>query len=138
MREVRLDPARGFDEVERVVVVLFDAGGDGEDVGIENDVLGRKTNLINEDAVGAFADADLAFQTVSLTVFVERHHDDGGAVAADEIGLVAEFFLAFLEADRVNDALALDAAETGFDDFPLRGINHDGDPRNIGLAHDEE
>jgi hypothetical protein len=35
-----LDPARGLDEVHRVVVVLLDAGGDGEDVRVEDDVLG--------------------------------------------------------------------------------------------------
>jgi hypothetical protein len=35
--------ARGrLDEVDRVVVVLLDAGGDGEDVGVEDDVLGGK------------------------------------------------------------------------------------------------
>ncbi len=32
-RQVLLDPARGVDEVHGVVVVLFDAGGHGEDVG---------------------------------------------------------------------------------------------------------
>jgi hypothetical protein len=40
--QVLLDPARGLDEVDRVVVVLLDAGGDGEDVGVEDDVLGGK------------------------------------------------------------------------------------------------
>jgi hypothetical protein len=37
-RQVLLDPARGLDEVHRVVVVLFNAGGDGEDVGVKDDV----------------------------------------------------------------------------------------------------
>jgi hypothetical protein len=40
--QVGLDPARGLDEVDGVVVVLLDAGGDGEDVGVEDDVLGRE------------------------------------------------------------------------------------------------
>ena len=35
---------QAFDEVDGVVVVLFDAGGDSEDVGIEDDVLGRETD----------------------------------------------------------------------------------------------
>ncbi len=39
-RQVGLDPAGGLDEVDRVVVVLLDAGADGEHVGIEDDVLG--------------------------------------------------------------------------------------------------
>ena len=59
VRQVLLDPARGLDEVHRVVVVLLDAGGDGENVGIEDDVFGRKADLVHQDAVGALADADL-------------------------------------------------------------------------------
>ena len=37
MRQVRLDPAGGLDEVDRVVVVLLDPGGDRENVGVEDD-----------------------------------------------------------------------------------------------------
>jgi hypothetical protein len=45
-----LDPARGLDEVDGVVVVLLDAGRDGEDVGVEDDVLGREADGVDEDA----------------------------------------------------------------------------------------
>jgi hypothetical protein len=41
---------RGFDEVHRVVVVLFDAGGDGEDVRVEDDVFRREADLVDQDA----------------------------------------------------------------------------------------
>jgi len=44
--EVRLDPARGLDEIDRVVVVLLNARGDGEDVGIEDDVLGGEADFL--------------------------------------------------------------------------------------------
>jgi len=40
-----LDPLRGLDEVDGVVVVLVDPRGDGEDVGVEDDVLRRESNL---------------------------------------------------------------------------------------------
>ena len=43
VRQRPLDPARGLDEVDRVVVVLLDPGGDREDVRIEDDVLGRES-----------------------------------------------------------------------------------------------
>jgi hypothetical protein len=43
--QARLMSARGLDEVLRVVVVLLDARRDGEDVGIEDDVLGREADL---------------------------------------------------------------------------------------------
>jgi hypothetical protein len=36
------DPAHRLDEVDGVVVVLLDAGGDGEDVRVEDDVFGRE------------------------------------------------------------------------------------------------
>jgi hypothetical protein len=39
----RLDLAAGLDEVEGVAAVLVNPGRDREDVGIEDDVLGRKT-----------------------------------------------------------------------------------------------
>jgi hypothetical protein len=45
-----LDAARRLDEVHRVVVVLLDAGGDGEDVGVEDDVFRREADLFGEQA----------------------------------------------------------------------------------------
>jgi hypothetical protein len=83
-RQVLLDPARGVDEIDRVVVVLFNAGGHGEDVGVEDDVFGREAHLIHQDAVGALADLDLALVGVGLAFFVKRHHHGGGAVALDQ------------------------------------------------------
>jgi hypothetical protein len=46
VRQVLLDPARGVDEVDRVVVVFFDAGGDREDVRVEDDVFRREADLL--------------------------------------------------------------------------------------------
>ena len=54
--QVLLDPAHRLDEVHPVVVVLLDAGGHREDVGVEDDVLGREAHLLGEDAVGPAAD----------------------------------------------------------------------------------
>jgi hypothetical protein len=36
--------------------VLLDAGGHREDVGVDDDVLGREADLVDEDPVGALAD----------------------------------------------------------------------------------
>jgi hypothetical protein len=89
---------RRLDEVDGVVVVLLDAGGDGEDVGVEDDVLGREVHLVDQDAVGALADLDLALEGVGLALLVEGHHHGGGAVAPDQRGLAPELGLAFLHA----------------------------------------
>ncbi len=48
VRQRVLDDAGGFDEVHRVVVVLFDAGGHGKDVRVEDDVFRRKANLLGQ------------------------------------------------------------------------------------------
>ena len=49
----------------RVVVVLLDAGGDREDVRIEDDVLGREADLLGQELVGALADLDASLSMVS-------------------------------------------------------------------------
>ena len=132
-----LDPARRLDEVDGVVVVLLDAGRDREDVRIEDDVLGRKADLVDEDPVGARADLGLPREGVGLAFLVERHHDGGRAVAANQLRVMAEGFLAFLHRDRVDDALALDALQPGLDHLPLRAVDHDRHARDLGLAGDQ-
>ncbi len=68
---------------------------------------------------------------------VERHHDDGRPVAADEPGLSQELLLALLEADRVDDALALHALQSGLDDLPLRAVDHHRHVGDVRLAGDQ-
>ena len=82
MRQVLADPLRRLDEVDRVVVVLLDAGGDREDVRVEDDVLGRKADLLGEELVGTGADLGLAGEGVGLALLVERHDDGSSAIAA--------------------------------------------------------
>ena len=134
VRQVRLDPARGVDEVDRVVVVLLHAGGDGEDVGIEDDVFGREADLVDQDPVGALADADLVLVGRGLALLVEGHHHHGRAVLQHGRGVLAELLFAFLQRDRVDDALALQALQPGLDDLPLRGVHHERHLGDLGLA----
>ena len=75
------DHRRGFDEGLAIFVMFFQAGGDGEDVGVEDDVFRRKADLVHQNVIGAFADFGLARAGVGLADFVERHHHHGGAEA---------------------------------------------------------
>ena len=109
--QVLFDPAGGLDEIHRVIVVLLHAGGDGQDVGVKNNVLRRKAGLLRQNFVGAGANFLAALEGVGLAALVKGHHDDGRAVAADQPGLLEEFFLAFLEADGVDHGLALHALQ---------------------------
>ena len=54
----------------------------------------------------------------------------------DERCLVEEVGLAFLQADRVHDGLALHALEAGLDHRPLRAVDHDRQPRHLRLGRD--
>ena len=74
MRQVLLDPARRLDEIDGVVVVFGDAGGDGEDVRVEDDVFGREADA-QQQVVGALADLGLARVGVGLALLVEGHDD---------------------------------------------------------------
>ena len=133
-RQVLLDPARGLDEVHRVVVVLLNASSDGEDVGVEDDVFSREPHFVNQNAVSALADGDLALVGVGLALLVKGHDHGGGTVAAHQSGLALELGHAFFHADGVDDTFALHTAQAGLDDAPLAGVDHDRNPRNIWLG----
>ena len=95
-RHLLLDLARRLDEGDAVVVVLLDAGRDGEDVRIEDDVFRRKADLFRQQLIGALADRNLALDRVGLALLVEGHDDDGGAVAQNLARMLEERPLAFL------------------------------------------
>ena len=78
-------------------------GGHREDIGIEDDVLGRKADLLDQDVVGALADLDLALARVGLALFVERHHHHGGAVAQASPACVDEWPSPSFMRDRIDD-----------------------------------
>ena len=135
--EILLDPARRVDEVDGVIVVLVHPRGDGEDVGIEDDVLGVEADLVDEDAVGALADADFFLKGGGLALLVEGHDHDGGAVLHDGAGVRLEDFFAFLERDGIDDAFALEAFQPGLDDGPFRRVDHDGHGGDVGFSGEE-
>ncbi len=87
----RLDERRRLDEVDRVLVVLLEAGRDGEHVRIEDDV-GRIEAGLARSAAGT---ARWQISTLRSTVSAwpcssNAMTTDGGAVAADESRPCAE------------------------------------------------
>ena len=120
IRQLGLDAARRIDIGARIVVMLLDAGGDGKDVRIEDDVLGREADLLGQEIVGAFADVEFALADLGLALFVEGHHHHGGAVASHFARVIEERPLAFLQADGIDHRLALHAFQPGLDHRPFR------------------
>ena len=136
MGQVVANPAAGVDEIHRVIVVLLDTSGDGEDIGVENDIAGGEADT-DEEIVGALADLRFTFKGIRLAVLIEGHDHDGGAVAHAVTGTLEELLLAFLQADGVHHCLALYAAQAGFDDLPFGGINHDRNAGDVGFRGDQ-
>ena len=114
-----LDFAHGAKEIDGVIVVLLDARGDGQDVRIDDNVLGRETRFRREQAVGPRADPHLGVAVRGLALFVEGHDDGCGAVAADEAGPAQKFGLAVFQRDGVDHALALKALQAGLEHAPF-------------------
>ncbi len=125
-----------LDEVDAVIVVLLDPRRDREDVGIEDDVLGRKADP-DEQLIRALADLDLALLGVGLADLVERHDDDRGAIRHALARMLEELLLAFLHADRIDDRLARDALQPRLDHVPFRAVDHHRHARDVGLGGDQ-
>ena len=66
VRQVLPDPARRLDIGDAVAVMLLHAGGDGKDVGIEDNILRRKADAIDQNVVGARANFRLALERIGL------------------------------------------------------------------------
>ena len=137
IRQVFFDPARGFNERNRVAVVLLDTGPHGEDVGIENDVFGRKPDFFGQDSVSAGTNLLAPLGAVCLARLVKGHHHCRRAILPQEPGLSLEFLLAHLERDRVHDAFALHALEPRLQHAPFGTVDHDRDAGNVRLAGDQ-
>ena len=130
MRAALPDLAARLDKVHAVIIMFLDARRDGEDVGIEDDVLRREADG-HEEMIGALANLDLAVPGVSLTGFIEGHDDHGGAIGHAFSGMVEEDVDAFLHADRIDDRLARDAFEAGLDHVPFGRVDHDGHAADV-------
>ena len=136
-RQVLADPGRCLDKVQPVTVVFLHSRGNGQDIGVKDDILGRELNFFCQQAVGTLRDFNLPVVARGLSLFVKTHHDHSGSHPADFTGVVQEFLLPFLERDTVDDAFALHALQSGGNDFPSRGINHDGNPGDGRIGHQQ-
>ena len=129
--QILADRSSRVDESDAIAVVLMHAGRDGKDVRIEDDVLGRETDLIDQYVVGALADRGLAFERVGLPFFVKRHHHHSGSVTAHGAGMIDEGLLALLERNRIDHRLPLQAFQTCLDHRKFRRIDHHRDARDV-------
>ena len=127
--EGRLDAAGRLEVGQGVAGVLLDAGADGEDVRIDDDVVREEAGHVDQQAIRPGGDGDLPLHRVGLPLLVERHHDHCGAVAASQPRLAEELPFTLLQGDRVHHRLPLAVLQPRFDHAPLRGVD---DHRDLG------
>src|SRR5262249_11759708 len=116
-RKQLLETANGLDELDGVVGVFLHAGADREDVHIENNVLGRETDLLGEQVMDSLTNSDLVIGGDGLALLVEGHDHDCGTIAADRARLRHEALKIVFDGDGVDNRLALDALQASLDDL---------------------
>ena len=135
--QVLFDPARRLDEVQRVAVMLLDAGRHRQHVRVKDDVLRRKIGLLGQQFVGARGNFLAAFQIVGLPPLVEGHDHRRRPVAPQQPGAFQELVLAVLQRNGVDNRLALHAPEARFQNLPLGRIQHQRHAGNVGFARQQ-
>ena len=133
-----LDQAAGLEIRHCVVAVLLHAGGHRQDVGVEDDVFRGEAHLVHQDAVSPPRHLEAPFRGVRLALLIEAHHHNGRPVAFDQPRLLPEGLRAFLQADGVHHAFALQAAQPGLDDRPAGRVHHDRHAADVRLAGDQQ
>mmetsp|Transcript_3747 Transcript_3747/g.9780 ORF Transcript_3747/g.9780 Transcript_3747/m.9780 type:complete len:609 (+) Transcript_3747:1365-3191(+) len=128
---------RRLEEVDGVLVVLFDARGDGKNVGVENDVVAVEPDLIHQNPVRAGANPDLVLHRSGLAHLVERHDNHRRAVPLNDPRVPPELILAGLERNRVDDALPLQTLQPLLHHLELRRVHHDRHLRDVRLGREE-
>ena len=87
--------------------MLLHPRGHRQDIGIEDDILWRKADVVGQNMIGAGADLDLALHGVCLARFVKRHYHRRSAVPLQQFRDLPKRLLALLQADRVDDRFPL-------------------------------
>ena len=118
-RQMRANPAGGFNKVDRITIVFFDTGRNRKHIWIKDNVLGCKPRLIHQESVGAFTNRATPLEGVGLALFIEGHHDHRGAVFSTEAGLTQELRFALFHRNGIDDAAALHTFQTGLDHLPF-------------------
>ena len=137
MRQRGLDLPSRLNEIDRIRVMLFNAGGDRQNIRIKKNVLGRKPDVPGQDRIRPRTDVDLALNGIGLPAFIEGHHHHGRPVTLDQVGPFLKDRFAFFEADRIHHAFALHASESGLNHRPLRTVDHDRNATHVRFRRDQ-
>ena len=119
VRQIFANPFRGVDEIHAVIGMLFNAGGNGKNIRIKNNIFRREADFIDQNFVRTRADFNLALVSIGLTFFVEGHDNNGRPITATQLGALDEFRNTLLHRNRIHNRLALHTFQARFNDAPF-------------------
>ena len=133
-------PFRRTDEVGCIGIMLFHTCGDGEDIGVENDVQRIHPHPFGQYLISPLGYLNPTFIAGGLPLLVEAHHHHSSSIAHGVFSMGNELRLALFQRDGVDDALALHTFQARLDHLPVAGVNHHRHLGDIGLCcnHIEE
>jgi len=73
--------------------MFFHSCGNSQDIRIENNILGREAYIPGKDPVSTLTNRDPFFKSISLSLFIKCHHNNGCTIIFDfPCGLTEGFF----------------------------------------------
>ena len=132
------DQPDALERPEPELAVVLVAGGDREGERVEQDVVGRDAVPVDGEVVQALGDLELSLWRLGHALFVDGQRDYASPEATAQRTYFVEASLSVFEVDRVDEALAADPLERGFEDGhlgrvddqrPVHGGRHFGDQR---------
>mmetsp|Transcript_21789 Transcript_21789/g.32113 ORF Transcript_21789/g.32113 Transcript_21789/m.32113 type:complete len:275 (-) Transcript_21789:1416-2240(-) len=137
IRTLLLNGLHSIDEVHSVVGMLLHTGSNSQHIGIKNNILWWKLDLIHQNVIRTLANAHLLICGGGLTILIEGHTDYGSSMLLQQSRLLLEKFLSNLQRNRVDNGLTLAPLQTCHDNLKLRGIKHKWHLAHIRLGHSD-
>ena len=118
--------------------MFVNTGGNGENIGIKNNIFRRKINLFCQDFISPLTYFDFSGFGIRLPFFIKGHNDHCCAITTHKFGVFNKSGFAFFKRNGIHHSFALDTFKTGFQNIPFRRIQHNrhfGDIRFRGNQH---
>jgi len=137
MGQVFFNASGGVDEIQAVIVMLFDTGRHGKNVRIKDDVFRWETNFFRQNLIRPFTNFKFTFFGIRLTGFIKGHHHSGGTITPDQLCLFNELFFALFQGDGIDHPFTLNTFQAGFDHRPFGTVDHHRHAGNIRFRRNQ-
>ena len=136
-RQILFDPSGSLDKIHRIIIMFLNTRSHSQYIRVENDIMRIKIHLFCQYFISTGTDFNLTFKSICLSFFIESHHYNGSSQFFYQTGMFYKYLLPFLQRNRIDNGLSLQAFQSGLNDFPLGRVNHDRYTGYVGFGHDQ-